>query len=73
VNEPPHMSEVVDRSCEAISNSNNLTSTSLVSSYLVQDPIYDEAPTIDNFVPPMDTTMAMVEEDAPTRGSIKMM
>ena len=66
VSEPPHReSEVVDRSCEAIFHSNNLTSTSIVSSPLVQGPIYDDAPILDDFVQPLDMTMAMVDYDAP--------
>lgn len=45
VSEPPahRASEVVDRACEAISISNNLTSTSIVPSPLVLGPIYDDA------------------------------
>ena len=40
VSEPQHLvSEVVDTACEAISLSNNLTSTSLVFSSLVLGPI----------------------------------
>ena len=74
VSEPPHReSEVVDRACEAIWISNNLTSTSIVSSHLVLGLIYDDAPIHDDFVLPMDMTMAMVEYDAPPHGSIKMM
>ena len=54
VSEPPHReSEVVERACEAISISNNLTSTSIVSSPLVLGPIYDDALILDDFVPPM--------------------
>ena len=56
---------IVDRSLEAICISNNLTSTSIVSSHLVLGPIYDDAPIRDDFVLPMDMTMAMVEYDAP--------
>ena len=73
VSEPPHReSEIVDRSHEAICISNKLTSTSIVSSHLVLGPIYDDAPILDDFVLPLDTTMAMVEYDAPPHGSIKM-
>ena len=73
VSEPPHReSEIVDRSCEATFNTNDLTSTSIVSSHLVLGPIYDDAPIRDDFVLPMDKTMAMVEYDAPPHGSIKM-
>ena len=64
---PPH------RESEAISISNNLTSTSIVSSHLVLGPIYDDAPIRDDFVLPLDKTMAMVEYDAPPHGSIKLM
>ena len=45
--------------------SNDLTSTSIVSSHLVLGLIYDDAPIHDDFVLPMDMTMAMVEYDAP--------
>ena len=66
VSEPPH------RESEEILNSNDLTSTSIVSSHLVLGPIYDDVPILDNFVLPLDKTMAMVEYDAPPHGSIKM-
>ena len=70
---PPHReSEVVDRACEAIMISNDLTSTSIVSSPLVLGPIYDDAPIRDDFALPLDKTVAMVEYDAPPHGSIKM-
>ncbi|KAE8766799.1 Tyrosyl-tRNA synthetase [Hordeum vulgare] len=70
---PPHReSEVVDTACEAILISNNLTSTTIVSSPLVQGPIYDDAPILDDFVLPLEKTMAMVEYDAPPHGSITM-
>ena len=73
MSEPPYReSEIVDRSYEAIYISNNLTSTFIVSSHLVLGPIYDEAPIRDDFVLPLDKTMAMVEYDAPPHGSIKM-
>ena len=58
-------SEIVDEAYEAIWISNNLTSTSIVSSHLVRGPIYDDAPILDDFVLPMDKMMAMVEYDAP--------
>ena len=71
---PPHReSEEVDRAREAICIANNLTSTSIVSSHLVLGPIYDDAPVLDDFILPLDKTMAMVEYDAPPHGSIKMM
>ena len=56
---PPH------RESEAISISNNLTSTSIVSSHLVLGPIYDDAPIRDVFILPLDKMMAMVEYGAP--------
>ena len=66
VSEPPHReSEIVEKSREAICISNNLTSTSIVSSHLVLGPIYDDTPILDDFVLPLDKTMAMVEYDAP--------
>ena len=52
--------------------SNDLTSTSIVSSHLVLGPIYDDVSIRDDFVLPLDKTMAMVEYDAPPHGSIKM-
>ena len=58
-------SEIVDRSCEATFNTNDLTSTSIVSSHLVLGPLYDDAPILDDVVLPLDKTMAMVEYDAP--------
>lgn len=36
-----------------------------MSSHLVQGPIYDDTPILDDFVHPLDMTMAMVEYDAP--------
>ena len=73
VSEPPYReSEIVDRSCEATFNTNDLTSTSIASSNLVLGPIYDDAPIRDDFVLPLDKTMDMVEYDAPPHGSIKM-
>ena len=67
VSEPPH------RESEATSISNDLTSTSIVSSHLVLGPIYDDTPIHDDYVLPLDKTMAMVEYDAPPHGSIKLM
>ena len=70
---PPHReSEEVDRACEATMISNDLTSTSIVSSPLVLGQIYDDAPIRDDYVLPLDTTMAMVVYDAPQHGSIKL-
>ena len=51
---------IVDRACEAICISNNLTSTSIVSSHLMLGLIYDDAPIHDDFVLPMDITMSRV-------------
>ena len=66
MSEQPHrVSEIVDRACEATSISNDLPSRSIVSSHLVLGPIYDDAPILDDFVVPLDKTMAMVEYDAP--------
>ena len=59
------VSEVVDTACEAICISNNLTSTSIVSSHLVLGPIYDDAPILEDFGLSLDKTMAMVDDDAP--------
>ena len=73
VSEPPHReSGIVDRSRDAICIYNNLTSTSIVPSHLVLGPIYDDASIRDDYVLPLDKTMAMVEYDAPPHGSIKM-
>ena len=57
--------EIVDRACKATFNTNDLTSTSIVSSHLVLGPLYDDALLLDDFVLPLDKTMAMVEYDAP--------
>ena len=66
VSEPPHReSDIVDGSCEATFNTNDLTSTSIVSSHLVLRPIYDDAPIRVDYVLPFDKTVAMVEYDAP--------
>jgi hypothetical protein len=56
---PNRESVIVDRSCEATFNTNDLTSTSIVSSHLVLGPTYDDAPTLDDFILPLDNTMAM--------------
>ena len=51
VSETQHMlSEVVDRSCEATIFSNNLTSTSIVSSPLVLGILHDDAPIFDEYI-----------------------
>ena len=65
VSEPQHLvSEVVDTACEATMISNNLTSTLSVFS-LVLGLLHDDMPILDESIPPMDTKMVMVEDDAP--------
>ena len=59
------MSEVVDTACEATLISNDLTSNPSVFSSLVLGLLHDDTPILDESIPPMETTMAMVEEDAP--------
>ena len=56
---------IVDRACEATMISNDLTSTSIVSSHLVLGPIYDDVSIRDDFVLPLDKRMAMVDDEAP--------
>ena len=74
VSEPQHLvSEVVERACEATMISNNLTSTPIVSSSLVLGLLHDDTPTLDDSIPPMGMTMAMVDDDAPPHGSILML
>ena len=51
--------------------SNDLTSTPSVFS-LVLGLLHDDTPILDESVPPMEMTMAMVDDDAPPHGSIKM-
>lgn len=51
---PHELREVVDRSCEAISNSNNLPSTSSVFCHCVLGSIDDETPLLDMMVPTME-------------------
>lgn len=73
VSEQQHLvSEVVERACEATLISNDLTSTPNVFS-LVPGLLHDDTPILHESIPPMQMTMAMVEEDAPPHGSIKMM
>jgi hypothetical protein len=62
---PSAMRVVVDRSCEANSNSNNLPSTSCVLSTCVLGYMDDETPIIDMMVPQMEK-MYMVDEDVAT-------
>ena len=65
VSEPQHLvSEVVDTTCEATMISNNLTSTPSVFS-LVLGLLHDDMPILDESIPPMETTMAMVDNDEP--------
>ena len=72
VSEPQHLvSEVVDTARETTMISNDLTSTPSVFS-LVLGLLHDEMPILEESIPPMETTMAMVEEDAPPHGSIKI-
>ena len=66
------MSEVVERACEASMISNDLNSTPSVFSSLVLSLLHDDMPILDEFIPIMDTMMAMMEKDAPPHGSIKM-
>ena len=73
VSEPQHLvSEVVDRAREATMISNDLTCTPSMFSYLVLGLLHDDTPILDKSIPPMETRMAMVEEDAPPHGSIKI-
>ena len=73
VSEPRHLeSEVVDTAREATMISNDLPSTPSVFSPLVLGLLHDDMPTPDESIPPMETTMAMVDDDAPPHGSIKM-
>ena len=73
VSEPQHLeSEVVERAREATMISNDLTSTPSVFSSLVLGLLHDDMPILDESIPPMETTMAMVDDDAPPHGSIKM-
>ena len=58
------MREVVDRSCEAISNSNNLPSTSSVFSHDVLGSMDDETPLLKMTVPQLETKMYMEDEGA---------
>ena len=45
--------------------SNDLPSTPSVFSLLVLGLLHDDMPILDESIPPMETTMAMVVEDAP--------
>ena len=66
------MSEVVKTTCEATLISNDLTSTPSVFSSLVLGLLHDDMPILDESIPPMEMTMAMMDDDAPPHGSIKM-
>ena len=66
------MSEVVNMACEATMISNDLISTPSVFSSLVLGLLYDDTHILDESMPPMETMMAMVEEDAPPHDSIRM-
>ena len=73
VSEPQHLvREVVETTCEATMIPNDLTSTPSVFSSLVLGLLHDDMPILDESVPPMETMMVVVEEDAPPHGSIKM-
>ena len=66
VSEPQHLvSEVVDTAREATMIPNDLTSTPSVFSSLVLGLLHDDMPILDESIPPMETTMAMVDDDAP--------
>ena len=73
VSEPRHLvSEVVNTACEATLISNDLTSTPSVFSSLVLGPLHEDMPILDESIPQMETMMAIVDDDAPPHGSIKM-
>ena len=66
VSEPQHLvSELVARACEAIMTSNDLTSTPRFFSSLVLGLLHDDMPILNESIPPMETTMTMVDDDAP--------
>ena len=66
VSEPQHLvSEVVDTACEATMIPNDLTSTPSVFSSLVLGLLHDSMPILEESIPPMETMMAMVDDDAP--------
>ena len=65
VSEPQHLaSEIVDTACEATLISNDLTSTPSVFSSLVLGLLHDDMPILDESIPLLETTMAMVDNDA---------
>ena len=61
---PLELREVVDRSSEAILNSNNLTSTSSVFSHCLLGSMADETPHLDMPVPPMEKMYMEDDDDA---------
>ena len=61
---PLELREVVDRSCEAISNSNNLPSTSSVFSHCVLGSMDDETPLPDMMMPQMEKMYMEDDDDA---------
>jgi len=61
---PLELREVVDRSCEAISISNNLTSTSSVFSHCVLGSLDDETPIFDMMMPQMEKMYMEDDDDA---------
>ena len=62
---PIELREVVDRSYESISNSNNLISTSSVFSHCVLGSMNDETPHLNMPVPPMEKMYMEDDDDAP--------
>ena len=61
---PLELREVVDRSCEAISNSNKLPSTSSVFSHCVLGSVNDETPLLDMTVPQKEKMYMEDDDDA---------
>ena len=61
---PYKLREVVDRSSEAISISNNLPSTSSVFSHVLLGSMDDETPSLDMMVPMMEKMYMEDEDDA---------
>ena len=74
MSEPQHLvSEVVDTAREATMISNDLPSTPSVFSILVLDLQQDEASILDDSIPLMGKPMAMMDDNAPPHGTIKLM
>ena len=66
MSETQHLeSEVVNTAREATMISNDLTSTPSVFSSLVLGLLHDNIPTLDESIPPMGKSMAMVDDGAP--------